>query len=113
MSKATMPEPMVEVDKYNNSSELQYTYLSPYGGLSHGTYLITTAQAEAYADARVREALEAAAKICDDRAMKNEAAVSADEPDEASSLRAAAWQMGVCARDIRALIPPTKNEAEE
>jgi len=65
MIKSTMPEPVVEVDKYNNSSELQYTYLSPYGGLSHGTYLITTTQAEAYADARVREALEEAAEIAD------------------------------------------------
>src|SRR5690606_30822418 len=74
-------------------------------GATAGSLLITTTQAEAYADARVREALEEAAKICEDRAMKNEAAVSADEPDQASSLRSAAWQMGVCARDIGALIP--------
>lgn len=53
-----MPDPMVEVDKQIVSSELQYTYLAPSGGLEHGTYLITTAQAEAYASAKVREALE-------------------------------------------------------
>lgn len=58
-----MPDPMVEVDKQIVSSELQYTYLAPSGGMEHGTYLITTTQAEAYADARVREALERAAKI--------------------------------------------------
>src|SRR5690625_3471162 len=55
-----MPAPMVEVDKQIVSSELQYTYLAPSGGLEHGTYLSTTDQAEAYADQRVKQALELA-----------------------------------------------------
>lgn len=68
MSTIPMPDPMVEVDKHIVSSELQYTYLAPCGGLEHGTELITTDQAEDYANARVREALEEAAKIVDEYA---------------------------------------------
>jgi len=58
-NKTTMPDPMVEVDKHIVSSELQYTYLAPCGGLEHGTELITTEQAEAYANAMVKQVLEA------------------------------------------------------
>lgn len=107
MSKVTMPEPVAAIAPAYVlfwASGDTLTRICERTGAKVGSLLITTTQAEAYADARVREALDAAAKICDDRAMRNEAAVSADEPDEASSLRAAAWQMGVCARDIRALI---------
>lgn len=53
-------------------------------------------------------ALDEAARICDERAMKNEAAISDDEPDETSSLRSAAWQMSVCANDIRKIKSDTK-----
>ena len=79
----------------------------PITGLEKETFtvpLITTAQAEAYAQAVRREALEEAAKVCDDRAARNEAAISEDEPDEASNLRASVWQMSVCANAIRRLI---------
>lgn len=79
-------------------------------GVKVGSLLVTTQQAEAYAAAKVREALEEAARICDDRANKNELAISEDEPDEASSLRSAAWQMSVCARAIRTLIPRQTEE---
>lgn len=109
MSKAAMPEPAAyanaeNLEKY--SVQLTFTEKPSHRGITF-IGLVTTAQAEAYATARVREALEEAAKVCDDRANQNELAVSEDEPDEASSLRSAAWQMSVCARAIRALIPST------
>ncbi len=74
------------------------------GGRNNGIPLVSIDQAESYAAAKVREALEEAAKVCDYRANQNELATSAVEPDELSSLRSAAWQMSVCARAIRALI---------
>ena len=49
--------------------------------------------------------LEEAAKVCDDRAMRNELATEGADDDDATSLRSAAWQMSVCAADIRALKP--------
>lgn len=102
MTQVKMPEPVAKVYIGN---PVRYEHIDAWD-LDIGTHmLITTTQAEAYAKARVREALENAAGICDARAMKNEAAVSDDEPNEASSLRSAAWQMGVCAREIRAMIP--------
>lgn len=63
--KITMPDPMVEVDKNIVSSELQYTYLAPSGGLWHGTEFITTDQAESYANARVKQALAELRKLSD------------------------------------------------
>lgn len=90
MSKVKMPEPAV---------------MTTGPGPDDVVYSFTGAQMEAFAAAKVREALELAARICDDRANQNELAISEDEPDEASSLRSAAWQMSVCARAIRALIP--------
>ena len=47
--------------------------------------------------------LEEAAKVCDERAMKNERACDGLDDEDATSLRSAAWQMSVCAADIRAL----------
>ncbi|HWN48133.1 MAG TPA: hypothetical protein VNM71_12290 [Steroidobacteraceae bacterium] len=66
--------------------------------------------AAAQADMRER-----AAKICDDRASRNESAaqraIENDEREEVPYLRAAAWQMSVCANDIRAL--PATPEATD
>lgn len=53
--------------------------------------------------------LEEAAKVCDERAMRNELAAEGADDDDAPSLRSAAWQMSVCAADIRSLKP--KGEA--
>lgn len=53
--------------------------------------------------------LEEAAKVCDDRAMRNELATEGSDDDDATSLRSAAWQMSVCAAEIRSLKP--KGEA--
>lgn len=47
--------------------------------------------------------LEEAAKVCDERAMKNERACDGLDDEDATSLRSAAWQMSVCAASIRAL----------
>lgn len=49
--------------------------------------------------------LEEAAKVCDERAMRNELATEGADDDDATSLRSAAWQMSVCAADIRSLKP--------
>ncbi len=53
--------------------------------------------------------LEEAAKVCDERAMRNKLAAEGADDDDATSLRSAAWQMSVCAADIRSLKP--KGEA--
>lgn len=46
---------------------------------------------------------DACAKVCDGRAMKNEnAAQEAESDEDATGLRAAAWQIGICAAAIRA-----------
>jgi len=56
--------------------------------------------------AAMAAAFERAAVICDERALKNEHAaedaITNGEHDDVSSLRAAAWQMNVCANAIRA-----------
>lgn len=45
---------------------------------------------------------EACAKVCDELAMKNEnAAQEAESDDDATGLRAAAWQISICAAAIR------------
>jgi len=63
-------------------------------------------EASALAKAREEER-ERCAKVCDDRASRNESAaqraIENDEREEVPYLRAAAWQMSVCANDIRAL----------
>src|SRR5690606_20842788 len=60
------------------------------------TPLITTTQAEAYADARVREALEIAAQICWE--MQSSPEFGKDDKDH--------W-LAIAERRIRALLPPT------
>ena len=45
---------------------------------------------------------EACAKVCDDEALRCEAAVQRAEPDEVSAIRSTAWKISVCAAAIRA-----------
>ena len=45
---------------------------------------------------------EACAKVCDARTLKNERACDGADADETISLRSAAWQISVCAAEIRA-----------
>lgn len=106
MTKTTMPEPVAYAhrDILRRKDTVERIHPTPKYG-TESVSLITTDQAEAYAAAKVREALEEAAKVCDARALKNEQAISeADDPEDATSLRSAAWQMSVCARKIRNLL---------
>lgn len=58
MSKVTMPEPSAEITSMNNVIIFDLTVHGKRSGLSVGEKFITTAQAEAYADARVRDAIK-------------------------------------------------------
>lgn len=53
---------------------------------------------------------EACAKVCSDRAMHCESeaqrAISNGEHDEVSAIRSTAWQISVCAADIRSRSKP-------
>lgn len=67
MSNVKMPEPVAKVmDGYSIfwAGSGPIFPLVDRNKVKVGNLLITTTQAEAYADARVREALEGAAKIC-------------------------------------------------
>ena len=70
MTKVTMPEPVAWVRRHPDGTLtaefLEDAVISPTRKQS-GAWMpmITTTQAEAYADARVREALEEAAALCD------------------------------------------------
>jgi hypothetical protein len=44
---------------------------------------------------------EACAEVCDDEALRCEAAVQRAEPDEVSAIRSTAWKISVCAAAIR------------
>ncbi|MFT0547459.1 hypothetical protein ACMHYO_14150 [Allopusillimonas ginsengisoli] len=104
MTKPTIPEPTAEIRIVGNVTIFDLTPVGKQQCLSVGQKFITTDQAQAYAEARVREALEGAAQLCDNRALSNEQAISDDEPDEAPCLRSAAWQLSVTGQRIRALI---------
>ena len=56
---------------------------------------------------------EACARVCDERAMKNEHACEGLDDEDATSLRSAAWQMSVCAAAIRARGAAPKQEGEK
>ena len=45
---------------------------------------------------------EECARVCDDEALRCEAAVQRAEPDEVSAIRSTAWKISVCAAAIRA-----------
>lgn len=90
-----------------------YAFRGDFGNIAYkfqraaqASNLITTTQAEAYADARVREALEEAARACESRIRTGDPGVDTTEVDiEAVS----------CAAAIRALIPstPARPESEQ
>ena len=65
-----MPEPVAEIVMFGGTlKEVSWRK----GRMpKEGTTLITTTQAEAYANARVREALERAASLCDELADNDE-----------------------------------------
>lgn len=103
MSKVTIPEPVTVWKRdcgYRNATNLPVI-------LRDGETFITTDQAEAYAAARVREALENAAKVCDEQAMSYERSTENcdGDPTDISELRSKAWVVSNLARRIRFLIP--------
>lgn len=67
MTKATMPEPAVWIKTRRSNGEVELCMDGPvkHSGLFDWQPLINTDQAEAYAYAKVREALEEAAEIAD------------------------------------------------
>ena len=46
---------------------------------------------------------ERCAKVCDARALKNEQECDGADADDIASLRSAAWQISVCAAEIRGM----------
>jgi len=105
MSKATMPSPSAYL--YTTPSGARVVDLKRVDLDTPGlaiSELITTTQAEAYADAVRREALEEAAQACEARIGTGCPGIGTEEYDQEAQ---------ECAQAIRALIPPTKNEAEE
>lgn len=106
MTKVAVPEPSAEIRAVAGIEIFDLTELGKAAGLTIGTQFITTDQAEAYAAAKVREALERAVKILDEKAMGNERATANcdGDPVAIAELRAAAWQISACARGVRALI---------
>lgn len=104
MERVTMPEPVARATVHMHQDRRQFSLAElgteAVGELTWGEYdLITTDQAEAYAAAKVREALEGAAKICDETYV---------EPGD--------LQVESCyeaAEKIRALIPHNDSEQGE
>ena len=94
MTKTQMPEPVAKVIQRSEWGDAP-AFIG--NGKPHpptGTLLITTTQAEAYANARVREALEEAAMICWEMQSKPE--YGKDDKDR--------W-LAIAEHRIRALIP--------
>jgi hypothetical protein len=104
MTKTTMPDPVAwahrDILRRGNAVE-RIQPNARYGAESLGLY--TAEQAEAYANARVREALELAAYTCAGIAIPT----SHDEPNKQVALE--------CALAIRAMIPstPARPESEQ
>lgn len=102
MSNIPMPEP---VAKIGNTFQLLWfgartiTEIAEQTGAKVGDVLITTTQAEAYADAVRREALEEAAQECEARIGTGCPGLNTEEYDQEAQ---------ECAQAIRALIQPTE-----
>ena len=116
MIKAALPEPvavafLAECGNVAYTAHLEGPYkrlreLSMGGRRGASLSLITTEQAEAYANARVREALEQAAQACESRIRTGDPGIDTTEVD----IEAVA-----CAAAIRALLPstPARPESEQ
>ena len=115
MSKVTMPEPTAEIRIVGNVSIFDLTPVGKQRGLSVGQKFITTTQAEAYADARVREALEQAeAKLMEmhEHAVKSRVPPDEDEDGWNTSCADRAIALGEAGLTIRALIPQLSGPVE-
>lgn len=65
MTQVKMPEPVAFLVDWPDEPDLGHYFAEEQATIGRSQPLITTTQAEAYADARVREALEEAAEIAD------------------------------------------------
>lgn len=98
-----MPEPVA----YRSKDQPYLFGLSaPTGSSERWDGLITTTQAEAYADARVREALEAAAQACEARIGQHAPGMTPEDVEDCDE------EARLCAGAIRALIPPLPGPVE-
>lgn len=110
MINATMPEPVAwrirfavsgdfdQIDYHSHNAIGDYRAIYPD---ATSTPLITTDQAEAYAAAKVREALEEAAQACEARIGTGSPGIDTGDCDAEAT---------ECAAAIRALIPQHDNE---
>lgn len=106
MSKVEMPDPALSQVRFKGFAcgwlpWMEWKWRELMGGEKQERHLVTTEQAEAYAAAKVREALEDAAKVCD--AYFNEITEPRSNPYYDGALDAA----DILEQRIRALIPST------
>lgn len=102
MTQVKMPEPLrLRWNKYTGRYDISEDHRA-----AGDADLITTTQAEAYADARVREALEMAVNAC----KVYEALVEKNfaENNRVQHATGAVIGASACADRIRALLPPTE-----
>ena len=101
-----MPEPVAMIGSVYQLLWLggSVAEISKRTGATVGSHLITTTQAEAYADARVREALEEALQLTSRRTMHL--------PHYSDFDRGYAEGRSSAAMEIRALLPPLPGPVE-
>ncbi|CAM4134651.1 hypothetical protein [Kerstersia similis] len=102
MSKVTMPEPVAVVV---SDFAIFWAVTGPVApliernGVRVGSLLITTDQAEAYATAKVREALEEAAQACEARIGTHAPGMTPEDVEDCDE------EARLCAGAVRSLIP--------
>ncbi len=103
-----MNEDIIRMAREAGWSGLFMTYNEPTGKADWQmvkerlTVPVTMEQIERFAALVAADEREACAKVCDDEALRCEAAVQRAEPDEVSAIRSTAWKISVCAATIRA-----------
>lgn len=103
MTKATMLKPIVKVgDTFQLlwAGARTISEIAAQDGVKVGSLLITTTQAEAYADAVRREALEEAAQACEARIGQHAPGMTPEDVEDCDE------EARLCAGAIRALTPP-------
>ncbi|RIQ16061.1 hypothetical protein D0850_16245 [Bordetella avium] len=110
MSKAAMPEPVAAQSKFQTDAVWANCSLdhhkmvqgNPADRLGYETRCLFAAdQMEAYATAKVREALEAAAQACEARIGQHAPGMKPEDVEDCDE------EARLCAGTIRALIPST------
>lgn len=116
MTQTKMPEPVAWMLAYQTMGgdvgwKLSWTQSGAgvcyrLSGESHEKPLITTTQAEAYAAAKVREALEEAAQACEARIGQHSPGMTPEDVEDCDE------EARLCAAAVRALIPPLPGPVE-